>query len=56
MRIKSGSFAGHIGIHDGMSGKDRQRVLLKMLGQTVPVELPNGDCQVLDIAQPTRLG
>jgi transcription antitermination factor NusG len=47
VRIKSGSFAGHIGIHDGMSGKDRQRVLLKMLGQTVPVELPTTDCQPL---------
>ena len=43
VRIRSGQFAGHLAIHDAMSGPDRQRVLLKMLGQTVTVELPK-DC------------
>jgi transcription antitermination factor NusG len=43
VRIRSGQFAGHLAIHEAMSGPDRQRVLLKMLGQTVTVELPK-DC------------
>jgi len=55
VRIKAGSFAGHIGIHDGMSGRDRQRVLIRMLGGTVPVELPNVDCQALDVASDAQL-
>jgi transcriptional antiterminator RfaH len=53
VRIKNGSFAGHIGLHEGMSGKDRQRVLLKMLGQSVSVELPTRDC--IPLSDPQRL-
>ena len=40
VRISKGSFAGHIGVYAGMSGKQRERVLLELLGQIVQVELP----------------
>lgn len=43
VRIVRGSFEGQIAIYDGMSGKDRERVLLNLLGQAVPVELPSRD-------------
>ena len=40
VRIVRGSFEGQFGIYDGMSGKERERVLLDLLGQAVPVVLP----------------
>jgi len=43
VRILRGNFEGHIGLYEGMSGKDRERVLLELLGQHVPVELPGKD-------------
>ena len=43
VRIIRGSFEGQIGIYEGMSGVDRVRMLLELLGQTVPVELPGKD-------------
>jgi transcriptional antiterminator RfaH len=47
VRITRGSFAGQLALCEGMSGKDRVRVLLNMLGQKVPVELPNRDLEPL---------
>ena len=55
VRITGGSFAGQIGIYEGMSGKDRERVLLNLLGQAVPVELPSKDVAPLNVASPSRL-
>ena len=43
IRVIRGSFEGRIGVYAGMSGKDRERVLLDLLGQLVPVELPGKD-------------
>jgi transcriptional antiterminator RfaH len=43
VKIIRGSFEGHLAIYDGMSGKERERVLLELLGQMVPVELPSRD-------------
>jgi len=40
LRIVRGSFEGQFAIYQGMSGKDRERVLLDLLGQLVPVNLP----------------
>ena len=40
VKIIRGSFEGQIALYDGMSGRDRERVLLELLGQAVPVELP----------------
>ena len=45
VRVLRGSFEGHIGLYAGMSGKDRERVLLDLLGRKVPV-----DFHKLDIA------
>lgn len=36
----SGSFAGRVGLFDGMQGTDRVRVLLNLMGRSVPVSLP----------------
>lgn len=41
--IKAGSFAGHVGVYDGMIGVDRVRVLLALLGRSVPVSLSSRD-------------
>lgn len=51
VRIIRGSFEGHIGLYDGMSSKDRERVLLDLLGQAVPVELPGKDIVPVAIAR-----
>jgi transcriptional antiterminator RfaH len=40
VRVIAGSFADKIGVYDGMTGKERERVLLDLLGRKVPVELP----------------
>jgi transcriptional antiterminator RfaH len=50
VRITRGNFEGQIALCEGMSGKDRVRVLLNMLGQKVPVELPSRDLEPLPIA------
>lgn len=43
MRIVGGMFGGHLAVFEGMSGRERVRVLLELLGQTVTVELPARD-------------
>ena len=40
--VKSGVFAGRTAIYDGMSGSDRERILLDLLGQSVSVVVPIG--------------
>jgi transcriptional antiterminator RfaH len=55
VRIVRGSFEGHVGLYDGMLGKDRERVLLDLLGQAVPVELPGKDIAPLNVAPERRL-
>jgi transcription antitermination factor NusG len=40
--VKTGMFAGRTAIYAGMSGADRERVLLDLLGQSVPVVMPIG--------------
>jgi len=54
VKVVRGSFDGQIGIYDGMSGRDRERVLLELLGRKVRLELASADVQPLDIA-PARL-
>jgi transcription antitermination factor NusG len=51
VKIIRGSFEGQLAIYDGMSGKERERVLLELLGQMVLVELPSRDVLSLDIAR-----
>jgi transcriptional antiterminator RfaH len=43
VRILSGSFVGRIGLYDGMASHQRERVLLDLLGQKVPITLPSAD-------------
>jgi transcriptional antiterminator RfaH len=50
VKITRGSFEGQIGIYDGMSPRQRERVLLQLLGSWVPVELASTD--VAAIAPP----
>jgi transcription antitermination factor NusG len=50
VRITRGSFEGHVALYDGMSGPERERVLLALLGQMVTVELPARDVAPLDLA------
>jgi transcriptional antiterminator RfaH len=40
VRVISGSFCGLTGLCDGMTGNQRVRVLLELLGQAVPVDMP----------------
>jgi transcriptional antiterminator RfaH len=47
VKISHGSFAGQIGVYDGMAGKDRSKVLLELLGRQVAVELPQKDVQAI---------
>jgi transcriptional antiterminator RfaH len=47
VRVLRGHFADHIGIYDGMSGRDRQRILLELLGQQVPVQIASVDVMPL---------
>ena len=39
VRITSGQFAGQLALYNGMSSRQRERVLLQLLGQYVPIEL-----------------
>jgi transcriptional antiterminator RfaH len=55
VRVTNGAFQGHIGLYEGMSGRDRERVLLELLGQSVPVELPANQIVPLPIAFSPRL-
>jgi transcriptional antiterminator RfaH len=45
VRIVRGTFADHLGIYDGASRKDRERVLLAVLGRMVPVEVAPADLE-----------
>jgi transcriptional antiterminator RfaH len=49
VRIVRGSFAGQVAVYEGMTGKDRERVLLDLLGQKVSVELPDRDLEPLGL-------
>jgi transcription antitermination factor NusG len=45
VRITRGTFLDHVGIYDGQSGHDRERVLLALLGRMVAVYLPTSALQ-----------
>ena len=48
VRITRGSFEQKVGVWEGMSGGDRSRVLIELLGRSVPVSIANGDLVVVD--------
>jgi transcription antitermination factor NusG len=45
VRILRGTFADHPGIYDGASRKERERVLLEILGRMVPVDVAPADLE-----------
>lgn len=45
VRILHGTFEGRMALYEGMSGEERERVLLELLGQMVSVELPSKDVE-----------
>jgi transcription antitermination factor NusG len=47
VRIKTGVFAGQFAVYDGMTGNERERVLLEWMGQSVTVNLPLGSVEAL---------
>jgi transcriptional antiterminator RfaH len=52
VRVLSGTFAGHTAIYAGMSGTQRERVLLDLLGQSVAVTMPIGSVEPIKKGQP----
>ena len=50
VRILRGTFKDHIAIYDGMNGKERERVLLELLGRKVPVDIHPDDLAALNVA------
>jgi len=50
VRVIRGSFEGLLAIHQGMGSRERVWVLLNLMGQQVPVELPSRDIQPLPVA------
>jgi transcription antitermination factor NusG len=50
VRVVRGLFQGQVALYEGMGSKDRERVLLNLLGQKVPVELPGRDLEPLPVA------
>jgi transcription antitermination factor NusG len=54
VRITRGSFEGQAALCEGMSGKNRVWVLLSLMGQKVPVELPGRDVEPLHVANSQR--
>lgn len=52
--IRGGSsFAGRVGIYDGMASSDRVRVLLDLLGRSVPVSVRTAEIRALEAASNT---
>lgn len=47
------SFAGRIGVYDGMAGTDRSRVLLNLLGRSVPVSVCTSQVRPLETKSAT---
>lgn len=54
VRIVRGSFEGHLGIFEGMSGDARVCVLLELLGRSVPVSLGCADIATMNDAEAAR--
>jgi transcription antitermination factor NusG len=45
VRILRGSFEGRMALYEGQAAEERECVLLELLGQMVPVELPSRDVE-----------
>jgi len=49
VRVIRGSFEGLLAVHQGMGSRERVWVLLNLMGQQVPVELPSRDLEPLPV-------
>jgi transcriptional antiterminator RfaH len=47
VRILRGTFRDHLAVYDGMTGRQRERVLLEFMGRRVPLELEPRDIAAL---------
>lgn len=47
IRVIAGSFVGLNGLVEGMAGRERVRILLSLLGQAVPVDMPSRNVEPL---------
>jgi transcription antitermination factor NusG len=47
VRVSRGTFMGQVGIYAGMSGKQREAVLLELMGRTVQIEMRAGNLNVV---------
>ena len=52
IRVVKGSFAGQLGIFNGMTGHQRSRILLELLGRKTTVELPSRDIVAMETSSP----
>ena len=50
VRVIRGSFEGLLAVHQGMGSRERVWVLLNIMGQQTPVELPSRDLEPLPVA------
>jgi transcription elongation factor/antiterminator RfaH len=50
VRVVRGNFLGQLGLYEGASGKQRERILLDLLGRKVQVVLPRTDIQPLEVS------
>ena len=47
VRISKGNLTGRVGIYAGMSGRQREAILLELMGQVTKVELPAGKLELV---------
>jgi transcriptional antiterminator RfaH len=47
VRISKGTFAGRIGIYAGMTSKQREAILLELMGRTVQIEMRAGNLNLV---------
>lgn len=46
IRLRNGPYLGYIGLYDGQTSKDRERVLLELLGRKIVVRVNRDDIEV----------
>jgi transcriptional antiterminator RfaH len=54
VRVIRGNFLDHLGIYEGMSGKDRERILLELLGRKVRIDVPRNAIEPLGVVVASR--
>lgn len=46
IRLRNGPFLGYIGLYDGQTARDRERVLLELMGRRIVVRVNRDDIEV----------